>query len=984
MALAGTQVLCAQQLPFWRLTDEDGLPSATVYSLLQDAKGYIWMATEGGLCRYDGSRFRYYNIPGAKAIPITGLYEDQHYRIWFHNFSGQLFYVLNEVVHEVKTPPEVALRGFSQYFIDHREHIWLAADKVYCYQPNLQTWETHQIPLPQADANNPTPINSFAVTNEGDLIASYWANDLQAAMLQKGGRVIPLNGLSFQSSYRYRNKLYLIDRTGNRIQEYQDSGKVQTVYQAQDNLIYPRHDRRGNWWICTDNGLMAFDAQLRPLHQPALNLLPGMTIADVMEDREGNLWVATLENGVFVSPVINWLHYTQQNSALPNDRVTALAADEHGQLFVGDTQGLISLLNPKTRTVLYQLKSRQKGMSVHDLYYDAPTKRLLTAQINLHTWDIVGQQELPEVVGYAPKTLSMARNQNLLVAGGYLSYWVNMHPSDLSQKPKHGTYRQRYEGVTQARYTDPNRNYIVLRNVRARTAWADTLSEEAWIGYIDGLFHYDAQGKAQKIRYKNQDIFAYALCKAPDGTLWVGTMTQGLMGIREGRVIHHFDQTKGLVSNFCRTLTADRQYLWIGTDRGLVRYQPATGDYLLINRTDGLIGQEINTIYLQDSYVWVATSKGLTQIDTLSLGRNLAAPPIYITQVSVNEQIVPLQNEYRLPYDQNNIRVDFQGLALRSRGDFRYQYRLLGLSEQWIYTDSKTNFCRYPSLPPGQYILQVRAINEDGVESHVTALINFNINPPLWQKWWFISLTGFLALLVFGLALRWYLARIERRNRIEQDFRSSQLSSLRAQMNPHFIFNALNSIQEFILTNDKLQANRYLGQFADLMRLTLEMSKHEEVSLEEELNLLQLYLSLEALRFEDSLVYQIEVAPDIIPTDLSLPPMLLQPYVENALKHGLLHQSGQRRLWLRFYIEAAYLCCEVEDNGIGREQAAVIRTRKRPEHRSFATGAIQKRLELLNHKRKRNIFAYIDDLHDAQGQPSGTKVVLYIPLPSQN
>jgi len=200
-------------------------------------------------------------------------------------------------------------------------------------------------------------------------------------------------------------------------------------------------------------------------------------------------------------------------------------------------------------------------------------------------------------------------------------------------------------------------------------------------------------------------------------------------------------------------------------------------------------------------------------------------------------------------------------------------------------------------------------------------------------------------------------------------------------MNPHFMFNALNSIQEFIILNDKQQANIYLGKFADLMRMTLDMSNKDMVSFNDELTSLKLYLELEALRFESQFYYNIQIDESVSSTAIYLPPMLIQPYVENALKHGLLHQKGNRELSINFLMsETNVLTCVITDNGIGRQRSMEINAMQQKKHKSFATSATQKRLSLLNVQQNANIRVAYNDLVDNKGNCSGTKVTINIPI----
>jgi two-component sensor histidine kinase len=226
------------------------------------------------------------------------------------------------------------------------------------------------------------------------------------------------------------------------------------------------------------------------------------------------------------------------------------------------------------------------------------------------------------------------------------------------------------------------------------------------------------------------------------------------------------------------------------------------------------------------------------------------------------------------------------------------------------------------------------------------------------------------------------LNETRKRLEIEKQYRASELKALRSQMNPHFVFNALNSIQEYIMLNEKKLAGKYLGKFADLMRIYLHHSQLKSVTIQEEIEALQLYLDLEKLRFEESLVYEIDVNPAIDIYSISIPTLLVQPYVENAIKHGLLHKKHEQKLsvYFDFGPDEGSIVCSITDNGIGRVKSAEINKMRSPNHKSFATEATKTRLELLNYNNSHPIGEQVLDLYGAQGEPQGTKVILSIPI----
>ncbi|MBL4649110.1 MAG: histidine kinase, partial [Aureispira sp.] len=314
-------------------------------------------------------------------------------------------------------------------------------------------------------------------------------------------------------------------------------------------------------------------------------------------------------------------------------------------------------------------------------------------------------------------------------------------------------------------------------------------------------------------------------------------------------------------------------------------------------------------------------------------------------------------------------------------------YKLEGLNEDWEQTNYLNNKIRYNALNSNKYTFWVKAVDNKGNVSNLIAY-SFSIDLPYWKQWWFIlfCFLAIMALVSSGFIMRIIIIKRENsllleKQKIEKELIESRQTALRSQMNPHFLFNALNSIQEMIMINDKRSASTYLGKFADLMRIYLNHSRKNKIKLREEIEALRLYLELEKVRFEDSLTISWNIDKNL-DLDLSnIPSMLIQPYVENAFKHGLLHKKTDRKLFLQFSKEVSndVIVCIIEDNGIGRAASAKLNKIRKSEHESFSNSATEKRLELLNYNKKQPIGVQIIDLKNPKGFATGTRVVLTIP-----
>jgi LytS/YehU family sensor histidine kinase len=334
--------------------------------------------------------------------------------------------------------------------------------------------------------------------------------------------------------------------------------------------------------------------------------------------------------------------------------------------------------------------------------------------------------------------------------------------------------------------------------------------------------------------------------------------------------------------------------------------------------------------------------------------------------------------------------VSFHANGYLSEEGITYHYKLRGANNnQWSAVSKGVNEVVFNNLSAGNYTFQLKAVETNGVRETAIQPIAIKINLPFYREWWFIvSVFSIILLLVWYYFSR-RLSNLKKqqnerleKERLSKSLIASQLESLRSQMNPHFIFNALNSIQEYIVLNDKRLASAFLVKFSRLIRLYLEHSQKHYISLKEEIKALELYLQLEKDRFEDTLEYTILVQKNIPKEEIKVPSIFIQPYVENAIKHGLLHKLTNRKLRVSFHLTDSKenLICTIEDNGIGRSASEKIKKSSAHYHTSYATKANQKRVDLINVDREKKVVLSIIDLHDDTGKAVGTKVELNIPL----
>ena len=530
---------------------------------------------------------------------------------------------------------------------------------------------------------------------------------------------------------------------------------------------------------------------------------------------------------------------------------------------------------------------------------------------------------------------------------------------------------------------------FLIATQRSKALWYQQATKTLWTGFVDGLVYYQ-NGNSHSLTDETTGlpIIASNFQEGDDNTLYVGTVEQGIYVVKNKKIIKHYSKTNSLISNKIIKIKLADNVLWIVCTGAVQSIDLKSGYIKTINTTDGLGSSEIFDIEIIKDRIYVATANGLQFFSSEIKTKNFVKPVCFINKIEADEQSYFSGEEIILKYDIKNISVNLQGIALKSDGGLTYQYRLQPGAKNWITVSADQNLIRFTSLAPGNYIFEAKAINEDGFESEGITGFKFTIAKPWWLQWWFLALCFLIAATLIFIIYKTRLQVQQKKMKVtmesfraKEELRHSQLAALKSQMNPHFMFNALNSIQEFILTNDKRQANMYMGKFADLMRMTLDMSNKSLVRLFDEIKILKLYLELEALRFEEHFSTSIKVAENINTADIQLPAMLIQPYVENAVKHGLLHLQAEKKLSVSFTLEEpSVISCTITDNGIGRKRSGEINELRYNKHTSFATGATQKRLELLNVERPLSIAVQIVDLMDTSGQAIGTSVTIKIPF----
>ncbi|MBO9591373.1 MAG: histidine kinase [Niabella sp.] len=565
------------------------------------------------------------------------------------------------------------------------------------------------------------------------------------------------------------------------------------------------------------------------------------------------------------------------------------------------------------------------------------------------------------------------KNGNFLVATGAQFYMLNPLTGRLQTFASHPTLKQIVNGYTTHFFADRSDNW--------------------WFAQGRGLSYYDRQkDRLYTIRppgsQKDNNIFAVE--QDASGMIYAcGYYGVYIIDPQTLQIKTTIDKRSGLETSYVIGLLKDLEgNIWIIGNRGLACYAPQTGALTVFDENDGLIqsNHRVSSYYLApDGEVFIGTQTGFNHFYPAGLKRKSYTPHVYITRLQAGNQVWGTLNNSRplvFEHQQNNLVFHYLTVNYRNGNAVRYRYRLKGFDTAYINA-FKERQARYTNLPAGNYQFLAEA-SVNGKHWFAAANpVQFSITPAFWTTWQFRLLVLSAAFLIIFALYKWRIAQVKNESRLRRDFeiRLNELEhkALRTQMNPHFIFNSLNTINSFINTNDRLQAHQYITKFSRLVRLTLDHSRSKKIALKDELEVIKIYVALEQLRFDQRFTYTIDVQN--VDTDtIEIPAMIIQPFVENAILHGLLPAARPGQLKIVIAEMQGMLSVTIEDNGIGRAAARKNKEQLNFNRKSHGMDITLKRIESFNSEHQVFKPVQITDLKDAQGMANGTRVEMLLAL----
>lgn len=945
--LLSLPAILAQQYPVRNYRMSNGLANSVVFRSYQDRRGFMWFCTNYGISRFDGTTFQNYSSrEGLGANTIMSMSIDSGHRSFISTYGGGLDVLDNGWISPYKlrsgTMPKKVV-----YATRHGNRVWLISTNMVTLY-HITDGVIKEVPVSREDGSlvrfSKTSVcgNELLLTSTDGL---YIANT--------DGTVRPyLRDLVHEpiNDIRQDSNGFLWAGVSGSVLKIAGDKIVQRY--PMDSKLPPGDiliDHLDNVWVAGAEGgiYLVQNNKLSDL-TPMLNTGDAI-IHDLFEDREGNIWIATGGQGVYQLRSLNIVNYPVEAQKIKS-YCKCISR-------VNDTEALVASIGTLSKWAGGELRPVPvKALTpVAYIYFI----QYLDGNIYIGTpYGLIirhpdGKEDLVQASAKVPTgAVSMLAEKD--------SLWI-------------GAFNAIYK-VKKGANTLDSQNMVLTLN-RCNTIYKTT-DGSILFGTDSGVVSY--RNKTFQYRQLSDKTAANSInviYEDSRGRTWYAT-DSGLAYTADNG-IKWITIANGLTHNKCNSIQEDKYgTLWVGTANGITSID--LGTMRMGNMQTGNFENEVLSVCCMDSLLFAGMVDGMTVVRR-EQGAVHPAPPLYITAVRTASGIQNMPTVLNIPYEQNKLVIEFAALSFAYPEEVRYRYRIRDLSDNWHVTANKQ--VDIQALPAGDLTFEVSAMQANGAWSAPVSL-PIHVSTPFWQNKWLIAL--------FFVTLSWLTYFITRKlieQREEKKRRRLSLynriiylkqQALSALINPHFIFNCMNSIQHYMHGHDHYMANLYLSDFAHLIRMTLEQSRSAFIPLDHEIARLRLYLSLEQLRFGDELQYELYTDPNVELASPRIPNMLVQPYVENAIWHGIMPNNGIGKIAIRFMEEnERELRIEIRDNGIGINKSKA--SRKHADKPSLGMKLTSDRLHVLQQMLGQRFSVTIEETSDAQGVVTGTLVKIILP-----
>jgi ligand-binding sensor domain-containing protein len=915
----------AQQPAYTYYSVRDGLASNDTYNCVEDKKGFLWIATENGVSRFDGKYFK--NYTAAQGIPdndVLVVEMDNNGVIWVLPFQRTPAYYDEKTDRFINSNKDIELRKIKLGSVSNTNALASGGISFCNSDGSFFVYKNKMCKAFKIFGNSFAMTTSRIISSENE---KYFVVSNDSLRTFFNGKLInkALLNRKVKRTAFVNNQLYIADSATLYKIAILPNGDIQQVKQNTLPFKIVGLNFTGKQLAISSGSGNIYFADTASLDISQQSFSFSSLVRYTYEDGAGNTWICTRENGL--------IRYQQKG-------ILTISEEGYKRNF-----NALCFWNNKLVT-----GTNDGQIYVYNKTYDYTILNL-------------GKEK-----NYSSWVRQVSNNdKNLLVAveGGLFKFDARMRSSVVFDKQRNITSK----GFA---FLDKNtiiagnsgsvvkvdfRNLKALDSARVRVTKLEIgLGENVYVGSNTGLYKWENCKKlinlGEQFPMLSNRVKSLAFNKIDD-LLWVGLSVDTLVAMQNDKPIGIIPLGIKLPGNECRALySQEKGVVWIGTNQVLGRIKYTINNNKLaygisvFTTADGIAGKQINDIIERNDTIYVATNAGVSILPA-ALSFNIPDIPVIINAVKINNADTTLLDYYSLKPWQNNIAISFSSADLGSTTERMYEYKVN--NGNWIVINSES--IALQQLAASVYDVQIRALKRDGNPSDKIVSVVFKINTSFWKTWWFWALVA----LIIGSLIFYFTQRrnsIKRERTVqalltEKKLSELELKALKAQINPHFVFNCLNSIK--FLNHQKRfeETDLYLDKFSYLLRKTLDFSGLQKIPLQEELAYSKNYLELEKLRLGDKLNYEI-VTDASVDTALTLvPPMLLQPYLENAVKHGIRYLSNESG---KIIIDTArkdneILCCII-DNGVGIESAKTINKVNNPNHQSHGSTLQQRRAEL--------------------------------------
>ena len=943
------------QVAYHNFNSNDGLPSNEVYSVFQDHQGFLWFGTDHGVVKYNGYNFKTFTTTdGLTDNTILEIKGDAENNIWFLTLSGGMCcfdgrkftpHPQNETIKKLfdKRLP-------TSWEVLHNKQIWLGFVEEGFAKIDTDKVKIFSLSDTIPDKNDSVRIYVIHLGANRFVYASIVGREMQKV---RDPQITAFDmyrvGLDFS---RVNFKFLLFGNNEafmglERFLVYIDSNKHATVYEgAKNNLVLKvEQTPDSKIWVLQKNNysysIKASNGKINTLDSIAFT----KSASSLLVDLQGNQWITTLDHGIYMVPNSKIKIYNIHNASLP---YKLSCINTNGKyLFVGLPEGRMLKVDQQLNSSISSGPQNGKGptamSSINFKLNGDPQSNLDTSFL----W-------FTKFGSYHTKALPIDNQKTLLGATNGFALLSSNH---------------------QVIFNSQQIGFI------RRITELCKLSERTFaIGTLTGLYYYQPgyNNRITEEKYLS-GVRITAVKKMDDSLFGVATRGKGI-AININNKFYSVNEQKGLISDLAEDLYFENDsLLWEASFKGISKiYFRLVGDSLVCRiknytKEDGLCSNQVNGITGFNGFIWLATNEGLCYLNPKDLEEKTTRIPLFFDNISVNGVTQPADS-LTLNHDQNNIFIEFNALYYKAIQGIRYKVRLKGI-EPWKYTT--LNSVQYFSLPPGNYQFEVAAEDADGKYKSDIHTLKFIIQPRFSDTILFKILIGTLILIAVVLIVSSIFSyqKLKATNVIK--LLQAEFKALSYQINPHFIFNVLNSIQYYILKKDTDNAVHLLGSFSLLIRRIVNNSKQQYIGIIEEVECLKEYMDLEKMRLDNKFEYTINIDSSIDIEEKNILPMIIQPMAENSIWHGIVPSSKPGIITINFKKENGAVICTVEDNGVGINIA--LTKEKSQNNLSLAMKNVSERLKIIGELNDSTWAIKTEDRSLTDSTQSGTVVTIIFP-----